>query len=33
MASGIIAGGSLMGVLLIFWANGPEIIKKLFGMH
>ncbi|MDB6109408.1 MAG: hypothetical protein JWR69_1158, partial [Pedosphaera sp.] len=33
VASGIIAGGSLMGVLLIFWENGPEIIKKLFGLH
>lgn len=29
--SGIIAGGSLMGVLLIFWENGPGLIKKLFG--
>jgi uncharacterized oligopeptide transporter (OPT) family protein len=31
VASGVIAGGSLMGVLLIFWANGPEMFKKLFG--
>jgi uncharacterized oligopeptide transporter (OPT) family protein len=31
VASGIIAGGSLMGVLLIFWENGPEMIKKFFG--
>jgi uncharacterized oligopeptide transporter (OPT) family protein len=31
VASGIIAGGSLMGVLLIFWENGPELFKKLFG--
>ncbi len=31
VASGIIAGGSLMGVLLIFWENGPEMIRKLFG--
>ena len=32
IASGIIAGGSLMGVILIFVDNGPEIIKKLFGL-
>lgn len=31
VASGIIAGGSLMGVILIFWENGPEIIRKLVG--
>jgi len=31
VASGIIAGGSLMGVALIFWGNGPELVKKLFG--
>lgn len=31
VASGIIAGGSLMGVLLVFLQNGPEILKKLFG--
>jgi OPT family oligopeptide transporter len=31
VASGVIAGGSLMGVLLIFIENGPEIIKKFFG--
>jgi uncharacterized oligopeptide transporter (OPT) family protein len=31
VASGIIAGGSLMGVLLVFLDNGPEIVKKLFG--
>jgi OPT family oligopeptide transporter len=30
VASGIIAGGSLMAVLLIFWENGPQIIKQLF---
>jgi uncharacterized oligopeptide transporter (OPT) family protein len=29
VASGIIAGGSLMGVFLIFWENGPELIKLL----
>lgn len=31
VASGLIAGGSLMGVALIFWENGPEIFKNLFG--
>ena len=29
VASGVIAGGSLMGIALIFWANGPEILKIL----
>lgn len=33
VASGVIAGGSLMGVLLIFIENGPEMMKKLFGGH
>jgi uncharacterized oligopeptide transporter (OPT) family protein len=31
VASGVIAGGSLMGVLLIFVENGPEMLSKLFG--
>ena len=31
VASGIIAGGSLLGVLLIFIENGPEMIRKIFG--
>jgi uncharacterized oligopeptide transporter (OPT) family protein len=31
VASGLIAGGSLMGVVLIFWENGPEMMKQLFG--
>ncbi len=31
VASGIIAGESLMGVVLIFWENGPEMLHKLFG--
>ncbi len=35
VASGIIAGGSLMGVLIIFWENGPkvfgQILRQLFG--
>jgi uncharacterized oligopeptide transporter (OPT) family protein len=29
VAAGIIAGGSLMGVLLIFWENGPTVIRQL----
>jgi len=29
--SGIIAGGSLMGVLLVFLENGPTLWKKFFG--
>jgi OPT family oligopeptide transporter len=32
VASGIIAGGSLMGVLLIFWENGPAILKQIMGL-
>jgi uncharacterized oligopeptide transporter (OPT) family protein len=31
VASGVVAGGSLMGVALVFWANGGSILKKLFG--
>jgi putative OPT family oligopeptide transporter len=31
VASGVIAGGSLMGVLLIFIENGPEMVRKFFG--
>ncbi|HET7623874.1 MAG TPA: OPT/YSL family transporter, partial [Verrucomicrobiae bacterium] len=30
VASGIIAGGSLMGVALIFWENGPEMFRHFF---
>ena len=30
VASGIIAGGALMGVALIFWENGPEMMRQLF---
>lgn len=30
VASGIIAGGSLMGVALVFWENGAEMLKKIF---
>ena len=33
VASGVIAGGSLMGVFLIFWENGPELIRQLFRSH
>jgi len=31
VASGIVAGGALMGVVLVFWENGPAILKQLFG--
>ncbi|MGN6555064.1 MAG: OPT family oligopeptide transporter [Verrucomicrobiota bacterium] len=31
VASGIIAGGSLMGVVLVLWGNGPELFQRLFG--
>jgi len=31
VASGWIAGESLMGVALVIWANGPELARKLFG--
>jgi putative OPT family oligopeptide transporter len=31
VASGIVAGGALMGVVLIFWENGPAIWKQLWG--
>jgi uncharacterized oligopeptide transporter (OPT) family protein len=31
VASGVVAGGSLMGVVLVFWANGGAILAKLFG--
>lgn len=29
VASGIVAGGSLMGVILVFWENGPQMIEQL----
>jgi hypothetical protein len=32
VASGIIAGGSLMRIALIFWENGAQMVKKLFGI-
>ncbi len=31
VASGVIAGGSLMGVVLIFWENGGAILAKFLG--
>ncbi len=31
VASGVMAGGALMGVAIIFWQNGEEILRKLFG--
>jgi putative OPT family oligopeptide transporter len=31
VCSGVIAGGALMGVALIFWENGPEMLHKLLG--
>ena len=31
VASGVIAGGSLMGVILVFWENGPDLVRRLFG--
>ena len=31
VASGVVAGGSLMGVALVFWANGGSIFSKLLG--
>lgn len=31
VASGVVAGGSLMGVVLVLWANGGSILTKLLG--
>jgi len=31
VASGVVAGGSLMGVALVFWANGGSMLSKIFG--
>jgi putative OPT family oligopeptide transporter len=31
VASGIMAGGALMGVAIIFWQNGGEMLKRFFG--
>lgn len=30
VASGIVAGGAIMGVVLVFWENGREMLKQLF---
>jgi OPT family oligopeptide transporter len=30
VASGVMAGGALMGVAIIFWQNGPEMWQKFF---
>jgi uncharacterized oligopeptide transporter (OPT) family protein len=30
VASGVVAGGAIVGVVLIFIENGPEMIRKLF---
>jgi uncharacterized oligopeptide transporter (OPT) family protein len=31
VAAGVIAGGSLMGVALVFWENGPAVLRQLLG--
>jgi uncharacterized oligopeptide transporter (OPT) family protein len=31
VASGWIAGESLMGVTLVVWENAPELLRRLFG--
>jgi uncharacterized oligopeptide transporter (OPT) family protein len=31
-ASGVIVGESLMGVVLAFWQNGPEMIRRILGI-
>jgi putative OPT family oligopeptide transporter len=31
VASGVLAGGALMGVAIIFWQNGPEMWRKFLG--
>jgi uncharacterized oligopeptide transporter (OPT) family protein len=31
VASGVMAGGALMGVALIFWENGGEMLRRFFG--
>lgn len=30
VASGVVAGGALMGVILVFWENGAEMLKSMF---
>ena len=29
--SGVIAGGALMGVMLVFWENGPTVLRQMLG--
>ncbi|MEW5795325.1 MAG: OPT family oligopeptide transporter [Candidatus Zixiibacteriota bacterium] len=31
VASGIVAGGALMGVILVFWESGADILRQFFG--
>ena len=31
VASGVIAGGSLMGVVIVFWQNGGDLLAKFLG--
>ena len=31
VASGWIAGESLLGVALVLWENGPELVRRLVG--
>jgi uncharacterized oligopeptide transporter (OPT) family protein len=31
VASGVVAGGALMGVILVFWENGAGILRQLLG--
>ncbi len=32
VASGVVAGGALMGVVLVFWENGREMLRHLLGI-
>jgi uncharacterized oligopeptide transporter (OPT) family protein len=32
VASGVVAGGALMGVILVFWENGREMLRHLIGI-
>jgi hypothetical protein len=31
VASGIVAGGALMGVVLVFWESGWEMLQQFLG--
>jgi putative OPT family oligopeptide transporter len=31
VAAGVMAGGALMGVLIVFWENGPTVVRQLLG--